>query len=384
MSTIQFKNHYPAELEEDLGASDTQIVLKSGHGANFPVVASAEEKHFFVTLVNAAGAKEIIKIIQRASGSDTLVVGDSVADQPSGSTDGRAQEGTSALAVVAADDHVIELRLTAGIMQDMIDRLEEAEADIVVLETADAAGKIAAALPGDEAAMQATSDPYPEETPDLATTLAEMVNQLKHALAGISGEDYWYVPPSVRTLKSSVVSTIWVPATAMIPLDTAGASAQLVETTTHDNMRLAYAFDGATKQYAAFEVAMPEGWDRGTIKAKFYWGAESGSSAGDTVEWEIAATALGDSDALDVAQGAAQVVSDTLLANDGGDMQVTAATPAVTVGGTPALGDVLNFKVARNVTGTDDMTEDALLYGVLLQFTESFPDAAAGVAVAAW
>ena len=136
-------------------------------------------------------------------------------------------------------------------------------------------------------------------------------------------------------------------------------------------MMVYHAFDATTEEFVDFDLVMPENWDRGTIKAKFYWGSATGSSVADTVEWEISAGALSDSDAIDAALGTAQVKSDALLATNGSDMQITGATPAITVGGTPALGDLIHFKVSRNVGGTDDMTEDAWLYGVLIQYTMS-------------
>lgn len=123
MASIQFSNQYAAELASSLTVGATTIALKSGHGANFPVIANGQDKYFKVTVVDKNGNREIVKIIQRASGSDTLVVGSSMSDQPSGNVSGRAQESTSALAVTYTDDHVIELRLTAGIMQDMADQL---------------------------------------------------------------------------------------------------------------------------------------------------------------------------------------------------------------------------------------------------------------------
>lgn len=179
-------------------------------------------------------------------------------------------------------------------------------------------------------------------------------------------------------------STIWVPASAMIPRVTNGAQAGYKEYATNDIMRAYYAFDGTTEEYVHFSLPMPEGWDRSTVKAKFFWSSATGSTAGDTVEWEIRAGVSSDNDAIDRALGTAQVISDTLLADNGGDDQVTAATPALTVGGTPALGDIVDFGISRNVGGTDNMTEDAWLFGVWIQIKETFPDASGTDSIAAW
>jgi hypothetical protein len=180
------------------------------------------------------------------------------------------------------------------------------------------------------------------------------------------------------------LTTIWVPAIAMVPTTTNGAAAGINEYATNDLMRAYYAFDTTTEEFVCFDIVMPEGWNRGTIKAKFYWSSASGSSAGDTVEWEMGALAVSNDDALDATLGTAQVITDTVLAGTNGDLHVTSATPAITVGGTPALADMVHFKVSRNVGGTDDMAEDAWLFGVLIQVTETFPDYSGTNAIAAW
>jgi hypothetical protein len=162
--------------------------------------------------------------------------------------------------------------------------------------------------------------------------------------------------------------TIYIPANAMTPTATNGAAMGTTEYATQDINMDYLAFDTTTEEFAEFQFPMPEDWDRSTIKAKFFWSSATGSTAGDTVEWEILGGALSDSDAIDAALGTAQVISDALLADNGGDMQVSAATPAITVGGTPALGDMVHFKVSRNVGGTDDMVEDAWLFGVWIQY----------------
>lgn len=163
---------------------------------------------------------------------------------------------------------------------------------------------------------------------------------------------------------------IWIPAGAMISLTTNGAIAGTNEYATNDIMRDYFAFDGATEEYVAFTIAMPEGWDRGTIKAKFYWApGDAACTAGDTVEWELGGGASSDDDAIDAAIGTTQVISDTVLAGKDGDTHISGATPAITIGGTPALLDLIDFKGSRNVGGTDDMTEDAWLFGIMLQIT---------------
>jgi hypothetical protein len=167
---------------------------------------------------------------------------------------------------------------------------------------------------------------------------------------------------------ASAYKTIYIKASSMDSTATNGATFSTNEYATNDINESFLEFDGATEEFAEFSFPMPEDWDLGTIKAKFYWTSATGSSATDTVEWEIAAGALSNDDAIDAALGTAQVISDALLADNGTDMQISDATPAITIGGTPALADLVHFKVSRNVSGTDNMTEDAWLFGVRIQY----------------
>jgi hypothetical protein len=162
--------------------------------------------------------------------------------------------------------------------------------------------------------------------------------------------------------------TLYIPASAMTPATTNGAAAGTAETSSNKLNMDYLAFDTTTEEMAHFSVVMPKGWDRGTVKFVFRWTSATGSTAGDTVEWEVAGVAISNDDALDAALGTSQVISDTLLADNGADLQVTGATPALTIGGTPALGDTIHFVISRNVGGTDDMAEDAWLLGATLEY----------------
>jgi hypothetical protein len=174
------------------------------------------------------------------------------------------------------------------------------------------------------------------------------------------------------TYANTVYETYWIPASAMISLSTNGASPGSNEYATNDIMFDYYAFDGATEQYVAFNLPLRENWDRSTIKVKFLWTpGDSACTAGDTVEWEFAGIAFSDDDSIDTAAGGNQVISDTVLAGKDGDLHISGATPAMTISGTPALGDLIHFKASRNVGGTDDMTEDAWLFGAFIQIKKT-------------
>lgn len=201
------------------------------------------------------------------------------------------------------------------------------------------------------------------------------LNALKSTQVDTVGTDGLATQEDIGLLAPyAVYKTIYVDAGAMVPSTTNGAVSGTNEYGTNDIDWDYMAFDGgATEERVQFKLAMPEDWNLGTVKVKFYWSSATGSTTGDKVSWAIKAGALSSDDAIDAALGTAQAVEGTLLADNGTDLQATAATPALTVGGTPALGDLTTFEVFRDTDGsvattTDDMTEDAWLLGVRIQY----------------
>jgi hypothetical protein len=186
----------------------------------------------------------------------------------------------------------------------------------------------------------------------------------------LRGDHTWGASPEALRYRS-----IWIGAGSMIPRTSNGcAAAATAEAATNDIMTETVDFDGASQEFAQFNLAMPDEWDRSTVKVKVFWTPASGASAADTVEWGIKAGALSNDDAIDAALGSEVTVGDVVIAV--GDVHVTSASGAVTVGGTPAIGDFVTFQISRNPAGTDDMTEDAKLLGVQIQYREGAPSSA--------
>jgi len=171
---------------------------------------------------------------------------------------------------------------------------------------------------------------------------------------------------------------VMIPASAFEPCTTNGCGTGLYEYGTNDIDRFYLAFDGgATEERAQVSFIMPEDWDRSTVKAIIQWTGATGCTAADTVEFGVKLGAFSNDDALDATLGTAQVISDALIANNGTDLQTTSATPAITVGGTPALKDEIVLELYRNTDGTDNMSEDAWVFRVWIQYKKSN-------AIAAW
>lgn len=158
--------------------------------------------------------------------------------------------------------------------------------------------------------------------------------------------------------------TISVPAAAMTARTTSGAASGTSESATNKVMTATLDFDAATDEFAQFQVAMPKSWNESTVTAQFIW------TAGNTgnVVWGIQGVAHSDDDVLDAAFGSAQTVTDGVTA--AGDVMISAATSAVTIGGTPAEGDLVTFQVYRDAdNGSDTCAVDAKLIAVRLIYT---------------
>lgn len=166
------------------------------------------------------------------------------------------------------------------------------------------------------------------------------------------------------TARGQGKETIWIPASAMTPATTNGAAAGAVEQSSNKNMTVSKDFDTTTSEIVHFSVAFPKSWNLGTVTFRAFWTAASGSG---TATFALSGVACSDDDALDVAYGTAQSVTDTLITAY--DMHVTSESSAITIAGTPAAEDVCFFKLIRDVA--DTLTVDAKLIGIKLFFTTS-------------
>lgn len=161
-------------------------------------------------------------------------------------------------------------------------------------------------------------------------------------------------------------SNYWIPAAAWIPRTTngCGVDSREIGSTNRQNFD-ELLFDAATLEYAQALHILPSTYDNSTVTVRFYWTASSGSGG---VVWGIQGRAIADDDALDIAFGTAQTVTDTLLATN--DMHITSTTSPVTLGGTPAAARPIQFQIYRDATNASDtLAVDARLLGVEINFT---------------
>ncbi len=145
-----------------------------------------------------------------------------------------------------------------------------------------------------------------------------------------------------------------------------GDSEQL-EMTTNKNCYDAPPFDKDSVEYAYANVEMPDDYTDGVIYARFNW-THGATTTNFKVSWGLRGVAVSNDDALDVAQGTAQYAND-----EGGtayDRYRSEMTDAITIAGSPAAGDFVNFEALRNATDAtnDTLDVDAYLLGVMIWY----------------
>lgn len=157
--------------------------------------------------------------------------------------------------------------------------------------------------------------------------------------------------------------TMWVPASAMTSNTTNGPSAGAVEVATNLVMLVTKDFDSSTDEAVQFNARMPKGWDASTVTAQFVW-KHAATTVNFGVSWDIDGEALSNGDAPITMAGAVSVDDTGGTTND---IYISDETAVLSIGGTPAVGDWVVFRVRRR-TGLagDTMAIDAGLLGLNL------------------
>lgn len=193
-------------------------------------------------------------------------------------------------------------------------------------------------------------------------------NPDKPALANAISEDIPDIEENFAVL--GPYKTLWFPADLFTAYTGTAEGTHTLGTTNAKIVR--FPFDGTTVEFITTVIVMPENWNKGTIKAKVYWMPDNGCTANDGVVWGVGGIALSDDGTLDTAVSGAQEVTDTVTAGVEADLHVTDPTAAITIAGTPAVGDFIIMQVYRDPTdGSDDMAEDAKFIGLSIQYVIS-------------
>ena len=168
-----------------------------------------------------------------------------------------------------------------------------------------------------------------------------------------------------KVAKTAGLETIWVPATAMSPTTTNGCTALAsVETTAGKPDMVVLAFPVAADSFAQFSLAFPKSYNLGTVTYQVFW---AGIAATTNCNWTVDAVSITNNTSIDVAYGTAVAVTD---AAQGAveELNVSAVSGALTIGGSVADDDLCVFRIGRDVSA-GDMAGDAQLLGIKLFFT---------------
>lgn len=161
---------------------------------------------------------------------------------------------------------------------------------------------------------------------------------------------------------------IFLPAFSGWPSTTTGcAAAAKLEYVTNDQDLYSLDFDASANEYAQWSIWMPDNWNAGTITFKAVWTAAAGTLT-NTYEWNLQGLSYANDDPIDAAWGAAVEISDALIAL--GDIHYTAESGAVTIGGTPAAGEYVQFRAFRDAVN-DTGDDDGKLLGIKIYYTKA-------------
>lgn len=128
-------------------------------------------------------------------------------------------------------------------------------------------------------------------------------------------------------------------------------------------------FDPSSEEGMQWDFSLPSDWDGGTVTAVFKWLANS-ATLGDVI-WGLQGLSLGNGEAVNQALGTYVTVTDT---NTGQNyLNVSAATAAITLAGTPAGSEGVVFRAFRQAGNVLDTLNgvDARLWQVVLTFARS-------------
>jgi hypothetical protein len=164
--------------------------------------------------------------------------------------------------------------------------------------------------------------------------------------------------------------TIFVPAGAMTPSNTDGATPGAVSfnSATHDTI----AFPSTADKTAEFSVAFPDDWDKGAVKVKYLWTFydSTAGQSGEAVRFSIGAVSCADGD--DISDTPTVMLDVDDLTQSANELCKSGASAALTPEGSLAGGNLVRFTVKRDTqnipSGATPLPTEAMLLGVIIQF----------------
>lgn len=170
-------------------------------------------------------------------------------------------------------------------------------------------------------------------------------------------------------LNAKINAQIQIDAASLLPRLSLGATPGHFATSGNAWNYATMDFPDGSLTHADFKFVLPSDYNGGTMTAIFYWTANSTST--NSVVWQIVMGAMADDEALDHSVPTAQTVTDANKSS-AYDVNVTSATSAITISGTPAAGELCHGTVYRDAShASDNLAATASLIAVVLTYTRS-------------
>lgn len=180
-----------------------------------------------------------------------------------------------------------------------------------------------------------------------------------------------HVRDNLNYLKTQVAAHFLLSGASLAPSIVAPcAFPTQIEMTTNNQNIVVPAFGATATEAGEWTLAyLPDDYDGGIITARAVWTANSTST--NAVVWSFDARAYADNDSLDQAWGAGVSVTDA-NGSSAYMVRISDASAAITIGGTPAAGQLLQFRIKRlGANAADTLAVDAYLLGVIITYTRA-------------
>jgi hypothetical protein len=189
----------------------------------------------------------------------------------------------------------------------------------------------------------------------------ELLTQLNAHFTSISA--------TISAINSLGIHKEWISSKEMQPAAVNGPAVGAVIGVANAQNYFTLDFDQTTNEIAFFNWSMPSSWNEGTVTYRAVWtGTSTTTSISGDVVWLLDGTALSDGDDVGSAFGTPAGTTDTWTSDR--IAQRTGESAAITIAGTPAANDLVNFRVRRNANNVaDTLNIDAQLIGIELFYT---------------
>jgi hypothetical protein len=215
----------------------------------------------------------------------------------------------------------------------------------------------------------------PSSDADPGTTAGQIRHDSSDTAASAAGNAKFYDGTNVRTLVSTGAAYTLIAKSEYLPIryaeddDSVTAPAATAEIGTTSMVARSFAEDADNG--VVFFWHMPLDYVSG-IKFRVYFATDTNASANETAVFNLSGCAFASSGAIACSEGTGQESTLELTTDeDTGELLVSGWSPAITIGGSPASGQIAKLLLIRDVTGgsaEDDMAGHALVTGIEIKY----------------